>query len=98
MSEPYGRDHLMVIAAFRYCLGRMTYIVSDCADWLVANWESFPPKVRAIIERELESEFKRDDEYRAGGPDRHYKPLGHDCDRKQWEKVRRLYLKDEVKP
>lgn len=30
-----GHDHLMVIAATRYCLGRMSYIVSDCADWLI---------------------------------------------------------------
>ena len=31
MTKNYGRDDLMAVAAFRYSLGRMTYIVSDCA-------------------------------------------------------------------
>ena len=34
----YGRADLMAIAAVRYCLGRMSYIVGDCADWLIAEW------------------------------------------------------------
>jgi hypothetical protein len=28
-DKNFGRDDLMAIAAFRYCLGRMTYIVGD---------------------------------------------------------------------
>lgn len=35
MDAMAGHDHLMVIAATRYCLGRMTYIVSDCADGVI---------------------------------------------------------------
>ena len=43
MSAPhYGRDGLMAIAAFRYCLGRQTYIVGDCAEWLCEQWPSLP--------------------------------------------------------
>ena len=37
MTKNYGRDDLMAVAAFRYSLGRMTYIVSDCAHWLLSN-------------------------------------------------------------
>ena len=89
MTKNYGRDDLMAVAAFRYCLGRMTYIVSDCADWLIEQWPNIAENARKVIQRDLEEAFKRDDEAREDGQD--YKPLGHDCDRAQWEKVRRLW-------
>lgn len=85
----WGRDGLMVIAAHRYCMGRMTYIVSDCADWLVSIWHELPESVRKIIQRDTEEAFARDDEDRTEG--RNYKTLGHDCDRKAWERVRGLW-------
>ena len=85
----WGRDDLMVTAAFRYCLGRMTYIVSDCADWLVWQWPKINERAKNIIKRDLEEAFKDDDESRAAGKDRH--PLGHDCDRREWERVRALW-------
>lgn len=84
-----GHDHLMVIAATRYCLGRMTYIVSDCAAWLVKIWPLLNDKTKAIIQRDIEEAFARDDDDRAEGRD--HKALGHDCDRAEWEKVRRLW-------
>ena len=89
-NPPYGRDDLMVIAAFRYCCGRQTYIVSDCADWLIQHWASFATNARKVIERDLEDEFNRDDEARANGND--HKPLGADCDRQAWERVRALWM------
>ena len=85
----WGDDGLMAMAAFRYCLGRMTYIVGDCERWIFANWENFPANVRALIQREVEEEIKRDDEVRERGD--HYKPLGWDCDRAAWERVRTLW-------
>lgn len=84
-----GRDGLMAIAAFRYCLGRRTYIVSDCVEWLRENWPKFPENVRTVIKRDLESEFVKDDQARDQGED--YKPLGWDCDRAEWQKVRALW-------
>ena len=89
MTKNFGRDDLMAVAAFRYSLGRMTYIVSDCAHWLCEQWPNIAENARKVIQRDLEEAFKRDDEARADGQD--YKPLGHDCDRAQWEKVRRLW-------
>lgn len=85
----YGRDDLMATAAVRYCLGRMTYIVSDCADWLIEVWPNLKQSARNTIQRDIEEAFARDDEVRASGDE--YKPLGMDCDRQQWEKVRRLW-------
>ena len=37
-EEAWGFNQLMVIAAFRYCVGRQTYIVGACADWLIEVW------------------------------------------------------------
>lgn len=87
----WGRGDLMAITAFRYCLGRMTYIVGDCEQWIVANWEHFPENVRELIQREVEEEIKRDDEARERGEE--YKPLGHDCDRAAWVRVASLWRK-----
>ena len=82
----FGRDDMMAIAAVRYCLGRMTYIVSDCADWLIDAWPTIKPCAQKAIERDISEAFKLDDEAREAG--RQYKPLGMDIDRKQWERVR----------
>jgi len=92
-NNPYGRDHLMVIAAVRYSLGRMTYIVSDCCDWIIGNWNSWPENVKRIIQRDIEEKFREDDQFRAD--DYEYRPLGMDCDRAQWERVRKLWKKEE---
>jgi len=88
-QEAWGWHNLMVVAAFRYCLGRMTYISGVCADWIIAHWHNFPPNAQQLIHKELEEAFKRDDEARAG--DFPIKELGWDCDRKEWEKVRALW-------
>ena len=85
----WGSDGLMALAAFRYCLGRMTYIVGDCERWIFANWKHFPESVKKLIQRDLEEEFARDDEARERGAA--HKPLGHDCDRAAWERVRTLW-------
>ena len=85
MKPDYGFDDLMVTAAFRYCLGRQTYIVRECAEWLIRIWPTLSERAKIIIQRELEQAF-----YDAG-VGRGYLPLGADCDRKEWEKVRGLW-------
>ncbi|MBS0227639.1 MAG: hypothetical protein JSS23_02970 [Proteobacteria bacterium] len=91
-QDAWGFQGLMVTAAFRYCCGRSTYIVGACVDWLIAHWEEFPCNTRDIIRRDLEREFARDDEDRADGHE--HKALGHDCDRREWERVRALWKKE----
>ena len=101
LEEAWGFDGLMASAAFRYCLGRMTYIVNECADWIISNWENFHPGTRVLIKRELEEAFIKDDDMRLeqssitdGAFARaFYLPLGQDCDRRQWERVRALWNK-----
>ena len=84
------------VGATRYYTGRMTYAVSGFVDLLVQEWPKLPEHARAIIARDLDEEFARDDFVRARleaeGCEKTYPfPLGHDCDRAQWERVRRLY-------
>src|SRR5574343_1802648 len=85
MAKNFGRDDLMAIAAFRSCLGRQSYIVGDCADWLVGQWAERKPNARHVIERDLREELKRDNEARERGDS--YKPLGMDMDRAVWLNV-----------
>ena len=89
MTNAWGRDDLMAIAAVRYCLGRMTYITADCADWLLDQWPNIRESARAVIQRDIEEAFERDDGDRAEGA--LYKALGWDCDRRAWERVRVLW-------
>lgn len=92
----YGRGDLMVTAAFRYCIGRQTYIVSECVEWLMNIWPTLSESTRRSIKRELDDEIKRDDYLR--GVRRttrthlQWLPLGGDCDRRQW-----LHLRDFIK-
>lgn len=85
----FGRHDLMAVAAVRYCLGRMTYIVSDCADWIIEQWPNISEGAQKTIQRDIDDAFVSDDEERARGKE--YKTLGHDCDRAQWDRVRKLW-------
>jgi hypothetical protein len=76
------------LGAFRYYCGRMTYAVGDFCDLLRKEWSSLPKYTQDLIKIELEETFARDDEIR---PEGHYAPLGADCDRAEWEKVRNLW-------
>lgn len=87
--ETIPADSLMIIAAFRYCLGRQTYIVRDCTDWVARYWNEMPKQARTIIARDLDEAFADDDRDRANGSA--YKRLGWECDRAAWNHVRRLY-------
>ena len=78
-------DVILWHGAFNYYCGRATIAVSAFIDDLIKNWPRLSEKARYLIERDLEREFAQDDE------DRRHNRLGHDCDRKEWEKVRRLW-------
>ena len=88
-EQGWGWNELMVLSAFSYCCGRSTYVVGVCADWLLDIWPMLGENTRHVIQRDLELAFERDDKARATGDS--YKPLGWDCDREQWERVRKLW-------
>jgi hypothetical protein len=88
-SGSWGRSDLMALAAVRYCLGRRSYIVGDCVDWLHHQWPHMQTSIQALIARDVDAEFARDDIARAEG--HAYNPLGMDMDRRQWERARLLW-------
>ncbi len=45
-------DSAMAVYAFRYCLGRQTYAVSDCVSWLIANWDILEENDQKLIIKE----------------------------------------------
>ena len=53
-------------------------------------------KAKAIIQRDVEEAFKRDDEDRAAGKD--YRALGDACDILCWEQVRKLWRGEGASP
>ena len=64
----------MIFWAFRYCLGRSTYAVMDCVDYLVLYWKRINEGLRVrIVEEILEACGKKD--------------CGMEQDRSQWHRV-----------
>lgn len=74
------------VGAFRYYLGRQTYAVGDFCDLLLAERDNLPAPVKHLILREIESAIDNDDAARERGDI--VKPMGWDCDRRAWEKVK----------
>jgi hypothetical protein len=59
-------DSLMVMAAVRYCLGRQSYIVSACQEWLRQNWSEFAAENQSIIVRDIVEKLQDDETGGAG--------------------------------
>lgn len=85
----------LVFWSFRYFLGRMTIAACAFAEDLARVWPLLAPNIQNLIMQELENAFDRDDKLRLEakeqGKPATYLPLGHDCDREAWEKVRTAY-------
>lgn len=60
--------------AFRYALGRQTYVVSDVVETIIRNWDELSSDVQHKIKIEIEEAISRD-------------MAGHEMDVKQWKKV-----------
>lgn len=73
-------DDLMVIAAFRYCLGRRSYIVGACVAWILALWPKLTDNTTNLIVHEINEAAKRD-----GG-------LGMSFDVQDWARI--LYCEE----
>ena len=92
MTAKLDPDHQVAVWATRYCLGRMTYAVGSCVEWLIWVWPDLHEEARSIIRRDLEEAFAEDDRDRAKlNGESGYKRLGMDMDRREWERVRQLW-------
>jgi len=69
-------EPLVLMAALRYALGRMTYIVSTVADAIIQNIDVFNKSELQIMHKEISTELKD-----GGG--------GHRCDIEDWQRVLR---------
>jgi hypothetical protein len=69
----------IAFCAFRYALGRMSYIVSTVTEYLIRNWELMPLDLQTLIHKEIDVAEQKDQ-------------LGMECDKAEWMKVRQLSL------
>jgi hypothetical protein len=84
----------LLVAAFRYYLGRRTIATCFFARNLAEAWIEIEETTRDLIAKELEEAFSRDDKDRAKravGQRVYSLTLGDDCDRAAWEEVRQQY-------
>lgn len=80
-KEMQNVDPLMLLCAFRYSLGRMTYITSTCADWLVRYWDCLSP----YWQKQTHDEIKEAIELNRAGMD---------CDVASWKRILELPIKE----
>lgn len=52
-------DQLIAIAAHRYCLGRRSYIVGACVEWLRDVWPDLTPQTRGVVIRDTRDALER---------------------------------------
>lgn len=73
----FSSDVLILMCAFRYALGRRTYIVDVIANEIKSNWDEIPEYIRVLIHKEI-------NEAMSGGY------IGDDCDKETWETILKL--------
>lgn len=72
----------LIHSSFRYYLGRRTIATCAFARSLAAAWPLIAKHTREMIARELSQAYSEAERH----PE--WKPLGDDCDRESWDKVR----------
>lgn len=53
LSESHPAYPALILAGFRYCLGRMTHVSSSCASILIETWDKLPADIQATIASEI---------------------------------------------
>ena len=89
MTEDQELD--LWLGATRYYLGRMTASVESFCRLLIQEWGTLPVAVRGLIRRDVEEAFGRDDYQRFNATLSGPYPLGQQCDRESWSRVRALW-------
>jgi hypothetical protein len=84
----FDPEDLLMSATAYYC-GRMTIQVDDHCEKLVRAWSRLSEGCRNWIQRVVEHKFCADDYARQNDLTEGSRgPLGQNCDRESWEKVR----------
>lgn len=50
---------ILLFCAFRYALGRQTYVVGSIADIIKANWDHMPQSRRDMFRKEIEEAIEK---------------------------------------
>jgi hypothetical protein len=66
MSEPWGPNQMMAVAAVKHCVTVYGPTVHVCAQWVIANWGEFTPETRDCIRYEVTKALEADELHRAG--------------------------------
>ena len=72
-------DGLIALCAFRYALGRTSFVVPHVAGWLITNRHGLSDAGRRLMVREIDEAGRRN-------------ALGMDCDRAEWMRVREAFV------
>ena len=64
----------IILYAFRYALGRMTYSVSTMVEIIDRNWSELSKSNKDLIQREIRDAISNE-------------CIGMKCDREQWQKL-----------
>ena len=67
-------DENIIMYAFRYCLGRRTYAVSEMVTVLINSWDKLKPQTQRKIQEEIKEDMDRGN-------------AGDDCDVQDWKKI-----------
>lgn len=73
------RESILFIA-FRYALGRMTYVVGEVVESLITNWSNLTYEHQYLIQEEIKKSIQD-------------KNAGMKMDVEQWSKILELQLK-----
>lgn len=65
--------------AFRYALGRATYVTAEVADEIIDKWDELDPGYQRLIQKEVKDAIKTD-------------MIGHEMDRTNWERLLELKI------
>ncbi len=85
MNSPWGHCDMMAVCAVEYCLGRRSYIVGECVDWLYSIWPALHESARRAIIGVVESAYVRHEQFQERGA------LGMQMDKEQWDRARKLW-------
>jgi len=74
---------ILLFCAFRYALGRRSYVVGTIVDIIIANWEHMPTSRREMFQRDIREAIETD-------------RCGSKYDIERWERILRLTTDDTI--
>lgn len=80
----------LLIESVRYCLGRMTYAVSECSQIVRIHWQDIGDRAKSVIKKDIQdliqqhTDFNRNEKHQQQISVEGYSHLGMECDAFTW--------------